>query len=69
MIHVTSSSELNYDLKSLLEQKLKNKFGDLEIQYAVDPKLILGLTIKVDDEEYYSNLNYEINYILSQLLK
>jgi len=69
MIHVTSSSELNHELKSLLEQKLKNKFGDLEIQYVVDPKLILGLTIKVDDEEYYSNLNYEINYILSQLLK
>lgn len=69
MIQVTSSSQLNEELKTLLEQKLKNKFGDLEIQYSVDPKLILGLTIKVDDEEYYSNLNYEINYILSQLLK
>ncbi len=67
-ITVTSSSEISSELQSHLEFKLKHKFGNLEIVYLVDPRLIIGLIISCNDVELRYDLNSEILNITNQIM-
>lgn len=69
MIIITTSHKLSLENKNTLAQKLVTKFGVTEFEYVVDEKLILGITIKVADREYYYNLSHESTQILTQALK
>lgn len=68
MIVVTSHTPLSKSLQEILKGKISSKFGSGDVQFAVDPSLILGLTIQVGDQEYYHNLDFELSHILNQLL-
>jgi len=69
MILVTTSHPLSLENKNALAQKLVTKFGVTEFEYLVDPKLVIGIMIKVGDTEYYYNLQNEAQNILTQVLK
>lgn len=66
-IIVTSSSELSQNLKTKLSQKLQHKFGDYSVDFKVDTSLILGLVIKFNNDEFFYNLDHEIEHILQEL--
>ena len=65
---VTSSSVISAELRSHLEFKLKHKFGESEIVYLVDSKLIAGLIISYGDLELRYDLNSEIQNITNQIM-
>lgn len=50
---VTSASELSSDEKQRLNKKLEKKFSQaVECTYAVDPSLLAGIKVKVNDVVY-----------------
>ena len=66
-IIVTSSSQLSKDLEGKLTDKLTVKFGNHPLKFEIDTSLILGMVIKFKDDEFFYNLDHEIEHILQEL--
>jgi len=69
-IIIRSAVELTNDLKAVLEAKLKAKYADKDtFEYLLDPSILVGLVVQVDDMEYHYDLRDQIDFILMELLK
>ncbi len=69
VVYITSSSPISEELKPVLEAKLVAKFGSSKYVYKVDSSLLAGMTIQHEDKEYSFDLNSQIQYIFTELLK
>lgn len=67
-IVVTTASQFSEDEKKDFEVKLKNKFGDCEVEYHVDEELLGGVIIFDGTIVYDGSLKNRLNKI-SNLLK
>lgn len=66
-IIVTASYKLSQELQDKLSKKLIAKFGSFPVEFKVDSNLILGFVVKFKDDEYFYNLDHEIEHILQEL--
>jgi F0F1-type ATP synthase delta subunit len=69
-ITIISAVEIDQSQKSILELKLRSKHPTkADFIYKIDPTLLAGLIVKVDDVEYHHDLRDQIDFILLELLK
>ena len=69
-IKIVSAIDIEPSLKTELEAKLKARYGsENTFEYFLDPSILAGIVVKVDDMEYHYDLRDQIDFILLELLK
>jgi F0F1-type ATP synthase delta subunit len=69
-IKIVSVVDIESDLKAGLEAKLKAKYGaERSFEYHLDPNILAGMVVQVDDMEYHYDLRDQIDFIFLELLK